>query len=60
MDQAPKNDFENRPEFIALEKELKGIVIKSKGIDGNLTAEEILRRDTINKVLVPPHGGIAN
>ena len=60
MDQAPKNDFENRLEFIALEKEFKALVIKSKGDDANLTPEEKLRRDTIYKVLVPPHGGSAN
>lgn len=60
MEQLPKNDFENRPEFIALEKELKALVIKGQGNDSNLSSTEIVRRDTILKLLVPPHGGSAN
>ena len=47
------NAFENSVEFLALEKEMRELVRKSGEEDKNLTEKEILRRDTIFRMLHP-------
>lgn len=61
MNELPKDDFENRPEFVALYEELRALGKKANGdANTNLTTKEIERRDTIWKLLAPPSGGNAN
>lgn len=47
------NAFENSDEYIALEEELRELVRKSKGDDRNLTEKEILRKNTIYRMIHP-------